>query len=46
MAYWCGMMNGSYGYWAMAFGWIFGLLSLVVLVLLIIWLMKQIQKNK
>lgn len=36
-----GMMYGSYGY---GFGWIFMLVYLAALVLLIIWLIKQIQK--
>lgn len=40
-----GMMSGAYGYGGMAFGWIFGLLIVVALVLLIIWLTKQIQKK-
>ena len=35
-----GMMNGSY-----VFSWIFGILIIVALVLLIIWLTKQIQKD-
>jgi uncharacterized membrane protein len=41
-----GMMYGSYGYGAMIVSWLFGLLVLVALVLLIIWLVKQINKNK
>tara|TARA_Y100000034_G_C6563887_1_gene244108 strand:+ start:101 stop:313 length:213 start_codon:yes stop_codon:yes gene_type:complete len=41
----CGMMYGSYGIGAMTFGWIFSLLVLIILVLLIVWLMKQIQKK-
>ena len=40
-----GMMSGSYGLSAGFFGWITGLLVVVVLVLLIIWLIKQIQKK-
>jgi len=40
-----GMMSGSYGYGEMFFGWLTGLLITVVLVLLIIWLIKQIQKK-
>jgi len=37
-------MMGNYGSGMMFFGWIFGLLTLVALVLFIIWLVKQIQK--
>ncbi|MCR4327722.1 MAG: hypothetical protein NUV46_04030 [Nanoarchaeota archaeon] len=41
-----GMMGGNYnGYGMMFFGWIYGVLILIALVLLIIWLMKQIQKK-
>ena len=40
-----GGMSGVYGYGGMFFGWIFGLLVLVALVLLIMWLVKQIQKK-
>ena len=40
-----GMMSGSYGSGMMFFGWIFGLLVLAVLVLLVVWLVKQIQKS-
>ncbi len=39
-----GMMMGSYGYGGMFFGWAFGLLTLVALILFIVWLIKQIQK--
>jgi len=39
------MMSGSYGYGGMFFGWIFGLLVVVALILLIFWLIKQIQKK-
>lgn len=39
------MMYGSYGSGMMFFGWIFGALTLVALVLFIIWLVKQIQKR-
>ena len=39
------MMYGSYGYGGMFFGWITGLLFIAVLVLLIVWLIKQIQKK-
>ena len=44
----CGMynmMSGAYGMGFGIFGWIFSLLVLVALVLLIIWLTKQIQKK-
>ena len=40
-----GMMTGIYGYGGMLFGWLFGLLILVALILLIVWLIKQIQKK-
>jgi len=36
------MMYGSYGSGMMFFGWIFGALSLIALVLFIIWLAKRI----
>ena len=39
------MMSGSYGYGGIAFGWITGLLFIAVLVLLIVWLIKQINKK-
>ena len=39
-----GMMYGNYGSGMMFFGWIYGLLVLVALVLFIAWLIKQIQK--
>ena len=41
-----GMMFGNYGLGGMFFGWIIGVLFAVILVLLIVWLIKQIQKNK
>lgn len=44
----CGMgsmMYGNFGFGPMIFGWVFGLLVLIALVLLIAWLMKQIQKK-
>ena len=41
-----GMMSGGYGWGMGLFGWIFGILVLVALVLLIIWLTKQINKKK
>ena len=37
-----GMMYGYYGSGMMIFGWIYGLLILIALVLLIIWLARQI----
>lgn len=40
-----GMMTGVYGGFGMAFGWFISLLVLVALVLLIFWLIKQIQKK-
>lgn len=39
-----GMMSGGYGFGGAAFGWIFSILIIVVLILLIFWLIKQIQK--
>jgi uncharacterized membrane protein len=44
----CGMnyaMNGNYGIFPMLFGWVFGILVLVALVLFIVWLIKQIQRR-
>lgn len=38
-----GMMYGAYGGTGMIFSWLFGILVLFALVLLIIWLIKQIQ---
>lgn len=46
--YGCGMMSGftgSYGTGMMLFSWLFGIAVLVALVLLIVWLLKQIQKK-
>jgi len=40
-----GMMSGSYGLGMGVFGWLTGILILVVLVLLVVWLIKQIQKK-
>jgi peptidoglycan/LPS O-acetylase OafA/YrhL len=40
------MMYGSYGIGMMLFGWAFMLLISVALVLLIIWLLKQIKKKR
>ena len=40
-----GMMSGDYGLGGMFFGWLIGLLVIVALVLLIVWLIKQIQKK-
>jgi len=39
------MMYGGYGSGAMIFSWAFGLLILIALILLIFWLIKQIQKK-
>ena len=39
------MMYGGYGSGIMLFSWLFSLLVLVALILLIIWLLKQIQKK-
>ena len=39
------MMGGNCGYSGMGFGWLIGLLVAIVLILLIIWLSKQIWKN-
>lgn len=40
-----GMMTGVYGMGGMFFGWIVGLLVITLLILLIVWLIKQIQKK-
>ena len=40
-----GMMYGNYGNGMMFFGWLYGVLILVALVLFIVWLVKQIQKK-
>lgn len=40
-----GMMSGTYGYFGGIFMMTIGLLFIVALVLLIVWLMKQIQDN-
>lgn len=40
-----GMMYGAYSPGFMVFGWLFSILVLVILVLLIVWLIKQIQKK-
>ena len=40
-----GMMYGNYGLGMGIFVWLFGTLVLVILVLLIIWFIKQIQKR-
>ena len=39
------MMYGSYGYSGMFFSWAIGMLFIVILVLLIVWLAKQIGKK-
>ena len=38
------MMAGGYGYGASVFGWVFMTLVLIILVLLIAWLIKQLQE--
>lgn len=38
------MMYGYYGYDLLIFGWIYGVLILASLLLLIVWLVKQIRK--
>jgi hypothetical protein len=40
-----GGMTGAYGISGMFFGWLIGILFIVALVLLIVWLVKQIQKK-
>ena len=40
-----GMMD-YYGGGMFLFGWIFGLLLLIIMVLFIIWLVKEIQKKR
>ena len=40
-----GMMSGTYGLGFGIFGWLMSLLIVVLLVLLIMWLIKQIQKK-
>ena len=40
-----GMMSGSYGNGMMWYGWLNGLLVTIVLILLIAWLWKQVQKK-
>lgn len=40
-----GMMYGGYGSGMMFFGWIYGILIFVALILFIAWLVKQIQKK-
>ena len=39
------MMTGHYGYGGMGFGWLTGLLVVTALVLLVIWLSKEIWKK-
>jgi len=41
----CPMMSGQYGVWGVLFGWLFGILVIVALILFIIWIIKQIQKK-
>jgi len=40
-----GMMSGNYGLGFGLFGWVFSILVLIAIILLIIWLIKQIQKK-
>ena len=40
------MMYGSYGGGMMFFGWLYGILILVALVLFIIWIVKQLQSPR
>lgn len=40
------MMYGSYGGGMMFFGWLYGILILVALVLFIIWIVKQLQNPR
>lgn len=40
-----GMMSGSYGSGMMWYGWLNGLLVTIVLILLVAWLWKQLQKK-
>ncbi len=49
MAYGCfgyGMMSGSYGYGWMLFSWLIGLLTAIGLVVFIMWMIKNIQKDE
>ena len=39
------MMYGDFGGGMMFFGWLYGVLILVALVLFIVWLVKQVQKR-
>jgi len=39
------MMSGTFGFGGMFFGWIFSALVLVALVLLVVWLIKQIENT-
>ena len=39
------MMTGNYGFGTIFFSWIFSILVIVALILLIVWLIKQIQKK-
>lgn len=40
-----GMMYGSYGYGGMVFGWLVGFLFVVILILFVVWLIKEIQNK-
>ena len=39
-----GMMSGNYGSGMMFFGWLYGVLILIALLLFIAWLVKQLQR--
>lgn len=39
-----GIMYGNYGAGGMLFGWIFSILIFITLILLIVWLIKKINK--
>ena len=40
------MMYGGFGVGMMLFGWLFGVLVFVALILFIVWLIKQINQSK
>jgi len=42
---WGGMMYGSYGTGMALFGWLFMILVIIALIIFIIWMIKQLQKN-
>ena len=41
-----GMMSGSYGSGIMWYGWLNGLLVTIILILMVVWLIKQIQRKR